>query len=85
MKTKFQPLRSLNVADDVAYQMFYELREMLATIVRGAIIDACDYEVLTVIYNGGEYDTDAVNYEVGMIGELPALRRCEDDVLIIKF
>ena len=74
-----------------AQYLFSCLRTFLQSIVRDAQIDACDYNVLTVIYNNEEntnpftLSDDVMNYEVGMIDGVPALRRAEDGALLVDF
>lgn len=91
MTQKFNKLETLNMSHANAESLHCSLRTFLAGIVRGAMIDASDLDILTVIYNNEESEApfilsdDVMNYEVGMFGEFPALRRAEDGALFVDF
>lgn len=91
MTQNFNKLETLNISEANQVNLWNACRDFLATIVRDAILDGCDYDVITVIYNNEENQTgetfaaDVMNYEVGMFGDRPALRRAEDDSLFVDF
>lgn len=91
MTQNFNKLETLNMSHANAESLHSSLRTFLAGIVRGAMIDASDLDILTVIYNNEESEApfilsdDVMNYEVGMFGEFPALRRAEDGALFVDF
>lgn len=91
MTQKFNKLESLNMSQTNAESLHSSLRAFLAGIVRGAMIESSDFDILTVIYNNEEstapfiLSDDVMNYEVGMFGEFPALRRAEDGALFVDF
>lgn len=78
---EFIPLCSLNLSEEEAAMLYYELRTALEHMLPNNMVDACDYEVLTVFpFKRGEYftatdDYEVENFEVGMLGTRPALRK----------
>ena len=81
---EFIPLCSLNLSEEGAATLYYELRTALERMLPNNMVDACDYEVLTVFpFKRGEYctasdDYEVENYKVGMYGTQPALCKIED-------
>ena len=81
---EFIPLCSLNLSEEEAAMLYYELRTALERMLPNNMVDACDYEVLTVFpFKRGEYcaasdDYEVENFEVGMLGTRPALRKVEE-------
>ncbi|MBQ1177461.1 MAG: hypothetical protein IIX50_00195 [Bacteroidaceae bacterium] len=82
---EFAPLCSLNLSEEGAAMLYYELRTALERMLPNNMVDACDYEVLTVFpFKRGECsnapdDYEVENYEVGMYGTQPALHKMEED------
>lgn len=102
MTQNFNKLETLNLNEDNMANLWNACRDFLATIVRDAVLDGCDYDVITVIYDTEEnyldyinnynneenqgamiYDAQVVNYEVGMVGNRPAVRRAEDGAVLV--
>ena len=83
----FTPLSNLNLSERDAETLYKELRSALERMLPSNTVDASDYEVLTVFpFKVGEsileqYEVD--NYEIGMLGPLPALRKIEDGTKIL--
>ena len=83
----FIPLSDLNLSEREAETLYKELRSALEHMLPNNTVDASDYEVLTVFpFKVGEsifeeYEVD--NYETGMFGPLPALRKIEDGTKIL--
>lgn len=81
MIMEFIPLCSLNLLEEEAAMLYYELRTALEHMLPNNMVDACDYEVLTVFpFKRGGYctasdDYEVENFEVGMLGTRPALRK----------
>ena len=65
--------------------LYYELRTALERMLPNNMVDACDYEVLTVFpFKRGECsnapdDYEVENYAVGMYGTQPALHKMGED------
>lgn len=82
---EFAPLYSLNLSEEGAAMLYYELRTALERMFPNNMVDACDYEVLTVFpFKRGECsnapdDYEVENYEVGMYGTQPALHKMGED------
>ena len=76
---EFIPLCSLNLSEEEAAMLYHELRSALERMLPNNMVDACDYEVLTVFpYKRGECgaapdDYEVDNYIVGMLGTRQAL------------
>ena len=83
----FIPLSKLNLSEKKAESLYIRLRSSLERMLPNNTVDASDYEVLTVFpFKVGEsifeeYEVD--NYETGMFGPLPALRKIEDGTKIL--
>ena len=71
----------MNLSEEEEAMLYYELRTALEHMLPNNMVDACDYEVLTVFpFKRGEYcttsdDYEVENFEVGMLGTRPALRK----------
>lgn len=76
---EFIPLCSLNLSEEKAATLYYDLRSALERMLPNNMVDSCDYEVLTVFpFKRGECSTapndyEVENYLVGMYGARPAL------------
>ena len=76
---EFIPLCSLNLSEEEAAVLYHELRAALERMFPNNMVDACDYEVLTIFpFKRGECSTapddyEVDNYLVGMLGTQPAL------------
>lgn len=86
---KFVSLCSLNLSEEGAAALYNELRAALERMLPNNMVDACDYEVLTVFpFKRGEYSTapddyEVENYAVGMYGSHPALCKMGEDHVTI--
>ena len=82
---EFIPLCSLNISEEEAAALYHELRSALERMLPNNMVDACDYEVLTVFpFKRGECsaapdDYEVDNYIVGMLGARPALCKIGED------
>ena len=82
---EFIPLCSLNISEEEAAALYHELRSALERMLPNNMVDACDYEVLTVFpFKRGECSTapddfEVENYVVGMYGTRPALCKMRED------
>ena len=79
------PLCSLDLSEEEAATLYYDLRSALERMLPNNMVDACDYEVLTVFpFKRGECsvapdDYEVDNYLVGMYGTQPALCKIGED------
>lgn len=82
---EFIPLCSLNLSEEKAATLYYDLRSALERMLPNNMVDSCDYEVLTVFpFKRGECSTapddyEVDNYLVGMYGTQPALCKIGED------
>lgn len=81
--TDFKTLQELNLSEEDAAILFGDLRTALERMLPNKKIDASDYYVLTVfpfksLSDEIPDDYEVENYEVGMIGTCPALRKVGD-------
>ena len=88
---EFIPLCSLNLSEEESATLYYDLRTALERMLPNNMIDACDYEVLTVFpFKRGECsapsdDYEVDNYLVGMQGTQPALCKMREghEILLV--
>lgn len=79
----FKSLYGLNLSEEDAAILFGDLRTALERMLPNNKVDASDYYVLTVfpfksLSSEIPDDYEVENYEVGMIGAYPALRKVGD-------